>query len=234
MPPCRELPRWACLPGVFSFDASAGLPRSVVGPRLRQFHPWSGARDSPRVPDNPARADNHPPKHTCGAVTSSARYSPRRPCGSLRFDSVHLHAIKENQKTDRPTGYSPFYTPDPSVWHERIQVFAKPHTRDFSSLGGRHSGRFLFEFLRTPIPWMIGPMVGVASLNLMGDSHSVRFDLRRISTGGRRVPAGLAAEHSYSRDLAGYRAKFQKNFTFITAPFWCRSFSVLRWPFGRP
>lgn len=52
--------------------------------------------------------------------------------------------------------------------------------------------------------------------------------------GGRRVPAGLAAEHSYSRDLAGYRAKFQKNFTFITAAFWCRSFSVLRWPFGRP
>ncbi|HEX5608141.1 MAG TPA: AbrB family transcriptional regulator [Candidatus Binatia bacterium] len=27
---------------------------------------------------------------------------------------------------------------------------------------------FLFEFLRTPIPWMIGPMIGVASLNLMG------------------------------------------------------------------
>lgn len=27
---------------------------------------------------------------------------------------------------------------------------------------------FLFAYLRTPIPWMIGPMVAVASLNLMG------------------------------------------------------------------
>ena len=27
---------------------------------------------------------------------------------------------------------------------------------------------FLFDYLRTPIPWMIGPMVGVATLNLLG------------------------------------------------------------------
>jgi hypothetical protein len=27
---------------------------------------------------------------------------------------------------------------------------------------------FLFAYLRTPIPWMIGPMIGVAALNLMG------------------------------------------------------------------
>src|SRR5258705_11514231 len=27
---------------------------------------------------------------------------------------------------------------------------------------------FLFDYLHTPIPWMIGPMVGVAALNLMG------------------------------------------------------------------
>src|ERR1044071_602982 len=27
---------------------------------------------------------------------------------------------------------------------------------------------FLFDYLHTPIPWMIGPMIGVASLNLIG------------------------------------------------------------------
>ena len=27
---------------------------------------------------------------------------------------------------------------------------------------------FLFDYLHTPIPWMIGPMVGVATLNLLG------------------------------------------------------------------
>ena len=27
---------------------------------------------------------------------------------------------------------------------------------------------YLFQYLHTPIPWMIGPMVGVAALNLMG------------------------------------------------------------------
>src|SRR5258706_11368595 len=27
---------------------------------------------------------------------------------------------------------------------------------------------YLFAWLHTPIPWMIGPMVGVAALNLMG------------------------------------------------------------------
>ena len=76
-------------------------------------------------------------------------------------------------------------------------------------------------------------------------AHSLRVSLVAIlipfgltyggfPQGGRRVPASLAAEHSYSRDLAGYRAKFQKNFTFITAPFWCRSFSVLRVAVRKP
>ena len=27
---------------------------------------------------------------------------------------------------------------------------------------------FLFDYLHTPIPWMIGPMIGVATLNLLG------------------------------------------------------------------
>ena len=27
---------------------------------------------------------------------------------------------------------------------------------------------FLFDYLHTPIPWMIGPMIAVAALNLMG------------------------------------------------------------------
>jgi hypothetical protein len=32
---------------------------------------------------------------------------------------------------------------------------------------------FLFAWLHTPIPWMLGPMIAVASLNLMGVSmHS--------------------------------------------------------------
>jgi uncharacterized membrane protein AbrB (regulator of aidB expression) len=30
------------------------------------------------------------------------------------------------------------------------------------------SAGYLFDLLRTPIPWMIGPMIAVATLNLMG------------------------------------------------------------------
>jgi hypothetical protein len=114
-------------------------------------------------------------------VSSSARYSPPVVAHLQGSYSVHLHAIKENQKTDHPTGYSPFYTPDPSVWHERIQGFAKPHTRDFRALAVGIPAGFLFEFLHTPIPWMVGPMVGVASLNLMGvQMHSPRTPVKWV------------------------------------------------------
>src|SRR5258706_4030189 len=50
---------------------------------------------------------------------------------------------------------------------------------DFSNFRGQMPGilralavglpaGYLFAWLHTPIPWMIGPMVGVAALNLMG------------------------------------------------------------------
>ena len=30
------------------------------------------------------------------------------------------------------------------------------------------SAGYLFDLLRTPIPWMVGPMIAVATLNLIG------------------------------------------------------------------
>ena len=50
---------------------------------------------------------------------------------------------------------------------------------EFANLGDRLPGilralavgipaGYLFDLLQTPIPWMIGPMIGVAALNLCG------------------------------------------------------------------
>jgi hypothetical protein len=174
------LPHWACLPGVFSFDASAGLPRSVVGPRLRQFHPWSGARDSPRVPDNPARAV--PPAEAQLRRREQERsLLPTGRCASPGSYSVHLHAIKENQKTHRPTGYSHSTHRTRQFGMNEFKYLQNRIPGIFRALAVGILAAFLSEFLRTPIPWMIGPMVGVASLNLMGKQmHSPRTPVKWV------------------------------------------------------
>jgi len=69
---------------------------------------------------------------------------------------------------------------------------------------------YLFDFLHTPIPWMIGPMIAVATLNLMGvRMYSVPYG-RQIG----QVILGSAASLYFTPTVV---AELAANFTAIVA-----------------
>jgi len=83
---------------------------------------------------------------------------------------------EKNRRADHPAHYDTSGNRERRDINERVHEAPERLPAIFKALAVGIPAGYLFDRLDTPIPWMIGPMIAVATLNLMGVRlHSVPY-----------------------------------------------------------